>query len=297
MLGADDFTPFFTELHGYPPFRWQERLARQVADTGRWPDSISVPTGYGKTSVIEIALFALAVNPALPRRTVLVVDRRLVVDHAYDTARRLESALRSPGTRGPTVARVAKKLGELGGESPLATAILRGGMYRESTWVRNPAQPMIICSTVDQVGSRLLHRGYDVSERMRSVHAGFLAHDTVCILDEAHIAEPFRQTVGAVQAFAGIAPVTLPRPITLVTMSATLTSDTASGEAFTLTTGDADDPRLAQRRRARKTVTLVKASEENMANRIAREATRLGGTGRTILVVVNRVRRAREVAL
>ena len=42
---------------GRTPYRWQFRLMRYVAQEGRWPDRISVPTASGKTSVIAIQVF------------------------------------------------------------------------------------------------------------------------------------------------------------------------------------------------------------------------------------------------
>jgi CRISPR-associated endonuclease/helicase Cas3 len=66
----------------------------------------------------------------------------------------------------------------------------RGGIARESR-AHHPFQPEIITSTVAQIGSRLLFRGYCVGERSLALEAGLAAVDTTICLDEAHLVEPF----------------------------------------------------------------------------------------------------------
>jgi len=77
----------------------------------------------------------------------------------------------------------------------------------------------IICSTVDQIGSRLLFRGYGRSQNVWPIHAGLAANDSLLILDEAHCSVPFHQTLEAVRRYRTWATDPLPSPFVVVVMS------------------------------------------------------------------------------
>ena len=86
MDRAEHFSKFYEAVHGYPPFPWQTRLAQMVAE-GEWPETLSLPTSSGKTSVLDVAVHALAMDKEdffggrrAPMRIFFVIDRRLVVD-------------------------------------------------------------------------------------------------------------------------------------------------------------------------------------------------------------------------
>ncbi len=307
-LQPEQFSAFFQAVWGTAPFPWQRRLAAVVMAEG-WPDVLDLPTGTGKTAVIDVALFAMAVDAArppaerrAPRRIVMVVDRRVVVDQGYDRARALAAALSTPAT--PVVAAVADALRGLGGdELPLDTAILRGGIPRSEAWVRSPGQPLVAVSTVDQVGSRLLFRGYGVSGSMRPVHAGLLGNDTLFLLDEVHLSEPFRQTLRALAPYSRPSS-GLPRRQAVVELSATPRSD---APGFALDHQDRAHPVLAQRLSSRKPATLVEvkvssraapdAAHEALARAAADQLDALFDAGaRAVGVVLNRVASARATA-
>ena len=85
---TDDFPAFFHEAWGRDAFPWQEEFARRLCD-GRWPKYVAAPTGSGKTACLDAAVFALAVQAALPihertagRRIFFIVNRRVIVDEA-----------------------------------------------------------------------------------------------------------------------------------------------------------------------------------------------------------------------
>jgi len=304
VISATSFPAFFDALWGYAPFDWQTRLLASVVAAG-WPSTLDLPTGAGKTATLDIAVFALALDAARPaperkqsRRIVLVVDRRVVVDQAFDRAALVAKKLSE--AKDGILADVAAALRALSGNPkglPILPAILRGGMPRESEWAKSPTQPVILTSTVDQVGSRLLFRGYGISDRMRPVHAGLLGCDTLLLLDEVHLARPFEETLSAIaryyaQGQAGA----LARPLQFVRMSATV-AETAK-DTFHLGEADRGNGLLRARLASKKSALLRSVStprdaaktSEAMSKVALREAERLAnGKARTVAIIVNRV--------
>lgn len=207
-------------------------LAERAA-AGDWPESIKLPTASGKTACLDAAIFGLAAScniadPArcMPRRIWFVVDRRIVVDEAFNRAKHLSKMLHE--ARDGVLSEVAAKLCNLSGSDvPLAVARLRGGAWRDDGWARRPSQPTIICSTVDQVGSALLFRAYGHGDRSASIWAGLAANDSLILLDEAHCAKPFLQTLQAIATLRGDrwAEQPLQTPFRYTVFSATLPPD------------------------------------------------------------------------
>jgi CRISPR-associated endonuclease/helicase Cas3 len=302
-LSPEDFPAFFQEVHGHAPFPWQSRLACEVIARGAWPVVLDLPTGSGKTAALDIAVFHLAACAGSLERTAsmriaFVVDRRLVVDEAHGRAERLRAALLDPG--GAATHRVAQALRAYsGGGPPLWVARLRGGVPREDDWARSPCQPTILCSTVDQVGSRLLFRGYGVGERMAPVHAGLLGSDALILLDEAHLSEPFRQTVQAIATVPALRGADR-TPLGVVLLTAT--PGEADAGTFPLDAQDRANPILAARLRAAKPVSYREVADTDnartvaLANEALALADRLRASGvlaPVVGVIANRVGRAR----
>lgn len=300
-LGAADFAVFFRAIHRKDPFPWQQALVDHLAEHDDWPGGrvLDLPTGSGKTAALDAAVFHLALRFESPARAALrialVVDRRLVVDDAYERAEKIACLLENPAkaadAQRPVVAEVARRLQHLAGdgEPPLVARRLRGGAPLEPDWARTPTQPTILCSTVDQVGSRLLFRGYGVSNRMKPVHAGLLGTHSLILLDEAHLSEPFRQTLQAVREIDNA-------DVRTVLLSAT--PGRSSTRPFGLTPDDHAHPVLKDRLEASKPATLRKVAGDPVdsfvkeARRIADQA---GVPAPAIGVVVNRVGLARNV--
>ncbi len=180
---------------------------------------------------------------------------------------------------------------------PLDVYALRGGMYRETAWARSPLQPAVIASTVDQVGSRLLFRGYGVSDSMKPVHAALVGNDALILLDEAHCAKPFEQTARAVENYRGWND--SPAPFRFVSVTATPTGD---GEVMRDDDDDRGHPVLGKRIAASKPAKLVVADKAKgkkftaeLVKELAKWSKELAVEGGCVGVIVNRVRTAREL--
>jgi CRISPR-associated endonuclease/helicase Cas3 len=228
----DDFSRFFHALNNYDPFPWQLRLAESVTRKRTWPGVIALPTAAGKTAILDIAIFALALEAGLspakrhaPRRIFYVVDRRIIVDEVLERSRRIAGALSKARDGSDGILReVADCLMSLGGNTPLQVSAMRGGMYRDNGWAQSPAQPTVCISTVDQVGSRLLFRGYGLRNGVCNplpIHAGLVANDALLILDEAHLSQPFAETLDAIKRYREWAESAVRAPWHFVQMSAT----------------------------------------------------------------------------
>lgn len=318
-LNVTDFAEFFTELWDRSPFAWQQALADRVLEGGDapWPEAIALPTASGKTACLDIAVFALAVQASrleakqtitAPRRVFFVVDRRVIVDEAHERARRLARKLEN--AEEGILKTVADNLRQIAGAAtldsddirPLAAHVLRGGMYRSEAWARNPLQPMVVASTVDQIGSRLLFRAYGRGNRTWPIYAGLVANDSLILLDEAHCAQPFLQTLQAVQRFQTWAHDPLRRPFFPVVMSATpplgiedvFEDQSREGKDYAHPLGRR---RLAHKPAILKTVEKAKGKQATsaLANAMAEAAAALvNDERRAIVVFVNRVATARE---
>ncbi len=296
-LSVTDFPAFFQAIHAHAPFPWQTRLAERVCG-GEWPAIIDLPTGSGKTACLDVAVFAMALTQRGPRRVFFVVDRRVVVDGASERMHHIAGMLQD--AKSGVLKTVTDRLLAMGqGESPLDTYVLRGGIYGDDSWVRSPLQPTLIASTVDQVGSRLLFRGYGVWDKQWPIHAALVANDSLILLDEAHCSRPFAETLQAVRRYRGWSEEDLCSPFTVVEMTAT---PSAEGERFRLNQDDYRDETLRKRLFAEKPAKLVVSKARlkdfgKLAEALVEEARGLAAEPglRRVAVMVNRVKTAKLV--
>ena len=159
----------------------------------------------------------------------------------------------------------------------------------------------MITSTVAQIASRLLFRGFGISDSSQALAAGLAACDTTICLDEAHLAEPFRQTVEAIRERRREetgAQLGLPG-LRAITITATPCHDEDASRVIELEDADRARPDLAQRLTGPKWATLIGPSgttdRERVEELVAATLAHVRAGADSVACVVNSVRRAREV--
>ncbi len=296
MAELPTFSEFYVAVHGgRGPFPWQSRLADRVAEHG-WPREIGVPTGLGKTSAIDIAVWSLAAQAdrdprerSAPTRIWYVVNRRLLVDAASDHAAALSDLLIDPPPDHPgreVLAAVAARLRSIAGGTaiePLFVSRLRGGAMQGARPL-HPAQPAVLCATVPMFGSRLLFRSYGSSNRMWPIDAALAGIDSLVLLDEAHLSPALQSLVeiipdsdsnrtGVLRAPGRFEPKVGPAALVgeqraypvLVSLTATGTAS----DRFDLDDLDRDHPLVRQRLHASKPTRLVTSDRRRLAADLA----------------------------
>lgn len=202
-ITRDEFGEFFAALNGgHDPFSWQEEVLDHICEHGVWPERINAPTGSGKSSVVDIHLFANALAavgaaPRVPRRLCVTVGRRALVDSQATRADKilgcLEDALADGSGEPDILRRVAEALqsfqtrNDEKGSKPFETGHIRGELSNRNLPVTDISACAIIAATPDMYGSRALFRGYGSTKAARPRETALLAMDTVMVLDEAHM--------------------------------------------------------------------------------------------------------------
>lgn len=229
------------------PFSWQEEVLDHICEHGVWPERINAPTGSGKSSVVDIHLFANALAavgaaPRVPRRLCVTVGRRALVDSQADRAREIlkcmEDALADGSGEPDILRRVAEALqsfqtrNDKEGNAPFEVGHIRGELSNRTLPVTDISACAIIAATPDMYGSRALFRGYGSTKAARPRETALLTMDTVMVLDEAHMN---RQLLHTTQRIAQLqkreADLGIP---TLQVVETTATPSTEDSESTTL---------------------------------------------------------------
>lgn len=202
-ITREEFGEFFAALNGgYDPFSWQEEVLDHICEHGVWPERINAPTGSGKSSVVDIHLFANALAavgaaPRVPRRLCVTVGRRALVDSQATRADKilgdLKDALDDESGEPGILRRVAEALQSFQTRNddkrsiPFEIGHIRGELSNRNLPVTDISACAIIAATPDMYGSRALFRGYGSTKAARPRETALLTMDTVMVLDEAHM--------------------------------------------------------------------------------------------------------------
>jgi CRISPR-associated helicase cas3, anaes-subtype len=247
-ITRDEFGAFFAALNGgHDPFSWQEEVLDHICEHGVWPERINAPTGSGKSSVVDIHLFANALAavgaaPRVPRRLCVTVGRRALVDNQVDRAYKIlelmEKALADESGESDILRRVDEALqsfqtrNDKQGNDPFEVGHIRGELSNRTLPVTDISSCAIIAATPDMYGSRALFRGYGSTKAARPRETALLTMDTVMVLDEAHMN---RQLLHTTQRIAQLqkyeADLGVP---TLQVVETTATPSTEDSESTTL---------------------------------------------------------------
>lgn len=247
-ITRDEFGEFFAALNGgHYPFSWQEEVLDHICEHGVWPERINAPTGSGKSSVVDIHLFANALAavgaaPRVPRRLCVTVGRRALVDSQATRADKiLDSLKKAPANESAEqdiLRRVAEALQSFQtrnddqGSDPFEVGHIRGELSNRTLPVTDISACAIIAATPDMYGSRALFHGYGSTKAARPRETALLTMDTVMVLDEAHMN---RQLLHTTQRIAELQKreVNLGVP-TLQVVETTATPSTGDSDSTTL---------------------------------------------------------------
>lgn len=173
-----------------------------ICEHGVWPERINAPTGSGKSSVVDIHLFANALAavgaaPRVPRRLCVTVGRRALVDSQADRADNILGCMKKALTDGSGEPDILRRVAEAlqsfqtrndeKESNPFETGHIRGELSNRNLPVTDISACAIIAATPDMYGSRALFRGYGSTKAARPRETALLTMDTVMVLDEAHM--------------------------------------------------------------------------------------------------------------
>ena len=257
--GTEIAVPWFREIVGSDPYPWQRRMYGKFVE-GDVPEAVDVPTGLGKTLCVLLFLLARMRNPALPARVVYVVDRRAIVDQTAEAIRAwIERIVALPALADEFDR--CSAFARLSPDRPVRLGVLRGGMADDGEWRVDPARSAVVVGTVDMIGSRVLFSGYGDGRSRRPMHAGLLGHDSIVMLDEAHLSPAMDAFLRAVEGIQGH-----PKFRTM-TLSATGAKASA---VFSLSAKDEENPEVRRRLHAIKTPHFHPVEKPADRNRIDR---------------------------
>lgn len=286
-----DFARFFETAtasaggEGKAPYPYQRALAE-----GEWPETLVVPTGFGKTAAVILAWLwkVRSGDPDTPRRLVYCLPMRSLVEQTEQSVRHWVKCI----------------------EADVIVAILIGGREhgpRIPEWIMRPDQPAILIGTQDLLVSAALMRGYGVSRYRWPVDFALLNNGAFWVFDEVQLTGATLATSSQLEAFRGAFGIA--RPSRTLWMSATLDPGWLRTVDFTPTgtwrphdLAPADIEQAKGRWEARKSLVQLDVPMENVERKPAAYAAAMakGALARhrpekTTIIFVNTVPRAQAV--
>lgn len=319
MDAQESYRRVFEKATGNEPYDYQLRLA--VAE--ELPELVEVPTGLGKTAAVVLAWlwrrrFApAAIRNATPRRLVYCLPMRVLVEQTLENCVRwldrlglLAGTAQWDSQSGGRLKKYeptldifdhgANRLADARSTSPIPVHVLMGG-EAVADWDSYPDQDAILLGTQDMLLSRAMNRGYAMSRSRWPVQFGLLNNDCLWVFDEIQLMGSGLATTAQLEAFRQKfwSPACACQS---VWMSATLdrswlrTVDFDPASLRTLKLEEKDLQSEEARRRFRATKPIAKAQHTvNDPAGVADEILQAHRVGTRTLVVVNTVRRARDL--
>jgi CRISPR-associated endonuclease/helicase Cas3 len=283
------FADFCERVTGRQPYGYQCQLA-----ASKWPDALIIPTGLGKTAGVALGWMykRAGKDPETPRRLVWCLPMRTLVEQ---TAANVSVWLRKLKCAGLDL---EDRL------LPDRPHVLMGGEI-DDEWIRHPEKPAVLIGTQDILLSRALMRGYGVGRARWPVDFALLHNDAMWVFDEVQLMAAGAPTSAQLEAFR--------REISAwagcrsLWMSATLERDWLKTVDFEkhaaklvvqeLTDADRAHPAVQQRVAAPKPLAKAKTitGSAAYADALADEVMRAHKSGKTTLVILNRVGRAQAL--
>ena len=283
----DEF--FKTATGGNVPHNWQSELGSDAACRSRL---IRIPTGMGKTLGVLLAWLHQRHRESeskWPRRLVWCLPMRTLVEQ---TAREAKTVLERAGFA-----------------DQVDVHCLMGG-NDEAEWYAKPERPAILIGTQDMFLSRALNRGYAMGRAAWPRAFGLINSDVLWVMDEVQLMGVGLTSSAQIQSFWQVAAernsdvLLIPRATWW--MSATLQSDWLSSpeteQMLPALKGDllsiAPKDRRGKLWDAIKPVALFQKLVEDWSKHVVAQHDQHAAdpkTGRQTLVVVNTVKRAKEL--
>lgn len=225
------FQQFFKDIHGYEPYSWTQEVACHTITKGKLPEYLNAPTGMGKTSLIDVAIYALAHSlyhdtPRHRSKIIYAVERQTVVNGTTEHVANLVDKINNPHTQNLQVVHDSlKKLqGDYETDRPAVNLSSFHGTKRDTQAFRHLDGCEIISTTVTQVTLRAIGRSPHVSGKVAPMHAAQVVMDGQIIIDEPHLTLNQVDTLSQIikQQKVSLGDV---KPSTLTVMGATLNSE------------------------------------------------------------------------